>query len=64
MEELSGVFITADIPDTLVTPTAPGQAPTSPAALCSQVEERGALEGAAFGQRPQLLLSLMPKLKE
>lgn len=55
---------TANIPGTLIAPMVPGQALMGPAAPCSWVGEKGVLEGAAFAQHPQLLLSLTPMLKE
>lgn len=58
------VFMAADVPGTLLTPMVPGQELTGPAAPCSRAEERGALEGTAFVQQPDLLLSPMPKLVE
>jgi len=63
VEELSGVFSAADTPGTLIVPRVLGQAPKGPAALCIWVEQRGALQGTAFAQRPQLLCSPTPKLK-
>lgn len=54
---------TANIPGTLIAPMVPGQALMGPAAPCSWVGEKGVLEGAAFAQHPQLLLSLTPMLK-
>lgn len=60
-EEVSRIFPTDDVPDTLVCPQCWSRHQWSP--LHSWVEERGVLEGLAFAQCPQLLLSSTPNSK-